>query len=30
MKELRFDNGSNFVGADREIQEAIEHIDNKK
>ena len=26
VKELRFDNGSNFVGADLEIKEAIEQI----
>ena len=30
VKELRPDNGSNFVGADREIKEAIEHIDDEK
>ena len=30
VKELRSDNGSNFVGADREIKEAIEHIDEEK
>ena len=30
MKELRSDNGSNFVGADREIKEAIEQIDKEK
>ena len=30
MKELRSDNGSNFVGADREIKQAIEHIDEEK
>ena len=30
MKELRSDNGTNFVGADREITEAIEHIGNKR
>ena len=30
VKELRSDNGSNFVGADREIKEAIEQIDKEK
>ena len=30
VKELRSDNGTNFVGADREIKEAIEHIDDEK
>ena len=30
VKELRSDNGTNFVGADREIKEAIERIDTKK
>ncbi|XP_022804234.1 uncharacterized protein LOC111341514 [Stylophora pistillata] len=30
VKELRSDNGSNFVGADREIKEAIDKIDNEK
>ena len=30
VKELRSDNGSNFVGADREIKEGIEHIDEEK
>ena len=30
VKELRSDNGSNFVGADREIKEAIYQIDNEK
>lgn len=30
MKELRSDNGSNFVGADREFKEAIQQIDNEK
>ena len=30
MKELRSDNGSNFVGADRKIKEAIEQIDKEK
>ena len=30
MKELRSDIGSNIVGADREIKEAIEHIDDEK
>ena len=30
VKELRSDNGSNFVGADQEIKEAIEQIDKEK
>ena len=30
VKELRSDNGSNFVGADREIKKAIEQIDKEK
>ena len=30
MKELRSDNGSNFVGVDRENREAMEHIDDEK
>ena len=30
VKELRSDNGTNFVGADREIKEAIKHIDDEK
>ena len=30
VKELRSDNGTNFVGANREIKEAIEHIDDGK
>ena len=30
VRELRSDNGTNFVGADREIKEAIEHIDDEK
>ena len=30
VKELRSDNGSNFVGADREIKEAIEQSDKEK
>ena len=29
VKELRSDNGSNFVGADLEIKEAIEQIDKE-
>ena len=30
MKELRSDNGSNFVEADREIKKGIEQIDKEK
>lgn len=30
VKEIRSDNGTNFVGADREIKEAIDRIDNEK
>ena len=30
VRELRSDDGTNFVGADREIKEAIEHIDDEK
>ena len=30
VRELRSDNGTNFVGADREIKEAVEHIDDEK
>ena len=30
VKELRSDNGTNFVGVDREIKEALVRIDNDK
>ena len=30
MKELLSSNGSNFVGADQEVKEAIDKIDNEK
>ena len=30
VKEMRSDNGTNFVGAEREIREAIEQMDKKK
>ena len=30
VKELRSDNGTNFVGADRENKEALDRIDNDK
>ena len=30
VRELRSDNGTNFVGADREIRDAINQIDNDK
>ena len=30
VKEMRSDNGTNFVGAEREIREAIEQMEKKK